>query len=127
MLGKLFGRKKNSAPGKSFKLAPDEIRQLVPPMGACIATDKITVEGEPVGWMYREPPGFQGDSGWRFFSGTETEAYLDNAQNSGMYEVNTIANYDPDIVEFLTAPTNSAFARDSVGSPLRPADPPVAN
>lgn len=30
---------------KSFKLAAGEIQQLIPPMGGCMATDKITVEG----------------------------------------------------------------------------------
>ncbi len=40
----------------------------------CIATDRITVDGLPVGYMYREKPEegnpFEGyDSGWRFTAG----------------------------------------------------------
>lgn len=56
-----------------FKLNATEFIDLVPQMGGCFATDKITVEGLKVGYMYREEPDDESDSGWRFFSGTETQ------------------------------------------------------
>ncbi len=62
--------------------------------------------------MYRENPDGNWDSGWRFFSGQETQEYLDNSDNITIYDVNTIANYDPDIITFLDAPVGSAFGRD---------------
>jgi hypothetical protein len=58
---------------KEFKLRADLIRTLITGYGACIATDRITVEGMPVGYMYREAPHDPGDSGWHFFSGDESQ------------------------------------------------------
>lgn len=66
---------------KSLKIDSADIVDLIPSMGGCIASDKITVEGLPVGFMYREEPEEGWDSGWRFLSGTETEEYIDDAEN----------------------------------------------
>jgi hypothetical protein len=108
---------------KSFRLRADQIRSIAPGIGGCFASDKITVQGERVGWMFREAPDDPQDSGWRFFSGTETQEYADDPANLGFYDVNTIANYDPEIVPFLGAANGSAFARDPMSGPLKPADP----
>ena len=35
-----------------FKLASHKIKPIVGSMGGCIATDRITVEGHPVRFMY---------------------------------------------------------------------------
>ena len=55
------------------------------------------------------------DSGWRFLSGLETDAYVDDLANVGLHNVNTIANYDPDVIPLLDAPAGSAFERDDDG------------
>src|SRR5687768_4424387 len=89
---------------KKFKLKAEQIKKLIEPMGGCIATDKITVEGELVDYMVREQPGNDLDSGWQFFSGTEDLEYIDNPENSAIYDVNTIANYDPAIIPYLHLP-----------------------
>jgi hypothetical protein len=96
---------------KKFKLRADQIRNLVGPMGGALATDRITVDGMPVGYMYRETPDRPEDSGWRFFSGDEDQAYVDDAANTSIYAVNTIANYDPDIIGFLETPAPCAFEK----------------
>lgn len=80
-------------------------------MGSCYATDKITVDGLPVGFMYREEPDDEYDSGWRFFSGTETQDYADDPGNTSIYEVNTIANYDKAIIPFLDSEPGTEFER----------------
>ncbi|MEM8885185.1 MAG: DUF2185 domain-containing protein [Planctomycetota bacterium] len=98
---------------KDYKLSADQIEELVPDMGGCFATDRILVDGEPVGYMYREEPGFPEDSGWRFVAGDETDDYMNDATNLGIYAVNTVANYDRSIIPFLIAPTGSAYARDA--------------
>ena len=74
------------------------------------------MDGRPVGFMYREPPDGPHDSGWRFLSGSESQEYLDRSENLAMYDVNTIANYDPDIVRYLDAPIGSAYGRDDRGA-----------
>jgi hypothetical protein len=96
---------------KRFKLRTDEIRPLASGRGGCIATDQITVEGLRVGYLYREPPDGDWDSGWRFFSGNESDEYANDPANLAIYDVNTIANYDPEIIPLLDAPVGSAFAR----------------
>jgi hypothetical protein len=55
------------------------------------------------------------DSGWRFFAGTEEQEYVDDPDNLQIYDVNTVANYDPDIIPFLRSPVGSAFERDASG------------
>ena len=101
---------------KRFRLTASEIKPVATGRGGCFATDKITVDGERVGYMYREPPDFDTDSGWRFFGGRESQAYLDDPSNTGIYDVNTIANYDRDIIPLLDAPVGSAFERDKTGA-----------
>jgi hypothetical protein len=64
-----------------------------------------------VGYCYREAPDFAGDSGWRFFSGDETQAYADTPGNFEIYDVNTIANYDPGIISVLGHPSPVTFER----------------
>ncbi len=96
---------------KKFKLSADQIKPLAEGRGACFATDMITVEGEPVRFMYREHPDNDVDSGWRFMSGYESDQYMENAENHGIYDVNTIANYDPSIIPFLDAEVGLAFEK----------------
>ena len=97
---------------KRFKLRSDEIRPLAPGRGGCYATDHITVDGHRVGYMYRERADGNFDSGWRFFSGLESDEYANDPENLAIYDVNTIANYDPEIIPLLDAPVGVAFARD---------------
>jgi hypothetical protein len=78
----------------------------------------ITVEGRKVGYMYREEPDNEIDSGWWFTSGWESGAYMDNADNLEIYDVNTIANYDPEIIPFLDAPIGSSFEREEGTGPF---------
>lgn len=114
---------------KKFALRSDQIKPLATNRGGCIATDMITVEGCSVGYMYRHEPSNDIDSGWCFMSGRESQAYMDDAANHAIYDVNTIANYDPDIIPFLDAPTGSGFERQGrsgrfiqiEGKPWKPA------
>ena len=66
--------------------------------------------------MYREAPDTELDSGWRFFSGDETQVYADEAGNFELFDVNTIANYDPEIIPFLNASVGSAYGRSDKGA-----------
>lgn len=96
---------------KKFKLSAGQIQELAPGLGGCIATDKITVEGFPVRFMYREEPDNEDDSGWRFMSGYEDDEYMENPDNHSIYDVNTIANYDQSIIPLLSAAVDSAFEK----------------
>jgi hypothetical protein len=109
---------------KVFKLTASQIRAIAVGFGSCLASDRITVDGCPVGFMYREAPDSSGDSGWRFFSGDETQEYADDPANFSLHDVNTIANYDPGITGYLEAPAGSAFGRNARGE-FEPEEMPV--
>ena len=96
---------------KIFFINGKDIKQLIPNMGWCIASDKITVDGEKIHYLYREELEDGNDSGWRFFSGSETQEYADNPDNFEVYDVNTIANYDQDIIPLLNSPIGSEYER----------------
>ena len=104
---------------KPYKLSAPEMRELLPnwegPAG-CLATDHITVLGKPVRYCYREETdGQYPDSGWRFFSGEETDEYVNDLKNAGVYHLNTICNLDPDVIPLLNAPRGTAFFRGEDG------------
>ena len=103
---------------KDYAIPTENIRLMLRswdgPAG-CLATDRILVDGARVGYMYREKPDFEEDSGWRFLAGDETEEYLADIQNSDVYDLNTLCNYDSDILPFLNYPVGSAFERDEWG------------
>ena len=96
---------------KQFKLSATEIIPLALGRGGAIASDRITVDGLPVRFMYREAPDNEFDSGSRFLSGTEDDAYTADASNLAIYDVNTIANYDRSVLPYLDAPIGSAFEK----------------
>ena len=81
----------------------------------CIASNRITIDGMKVGYMYRENPAGSNfpDSGWRFFAGDESEEYSDNPQNFKLYDLNTICNYDSSIIDFLDADYGTAFFKEN--------------
>jgi hypothetical protein len=101
----------STRPTKKFAISNNAMRPLVGPMGGAFATDRITVDARPVGYMYREKPTRKEDSGWRFFAGDEDQAYIDDLSHTEIYNVNTIANYDPDIIQFLDTPAPCAFEK----------------
>lgn len=104
---------------KEYKLWAPEFKLYLPdwegPSG-CFATDHITVLGKKVGWCYREQPSEgRPDSGWRFFSGEESNDYVNDLAHTEVYDLNTICNYDPDILPLLNAPVGTAYARGADG------------
>lgn len=100
---------------KHYRLAADQLRPVAVGYGSCYATDRITVDGAKVGYCYREAPDNDVDSGWRFFAGDETPEYMDDADRIAIYDINTIANCDPEITALIEAPVGSAFERGDDG------------
>ena len=53
----------------------------------------------------------------------EDEAYINDIGHTGVYDLNTICNYDPDIIPLLSAPFGAAYAgertENSMRSPLK--------
>src|SRR5260370_34023554 len=109
-----------SSRSKVFRIPGNQIKRLIRGMGGCVASDRMPVDGMKVGYMYREEPGGNLDSGWRFFSGDETQEYADDSDNFAIYEVNTICNYDRAIIPYLDAPYGTALGRIPGSDEFRP-------
>lgn len=86
--------------------------RLIKPMGGCIATHRIMVDGRRVGWMERCPTDRKSDSGWCFYAGDETQDYLEELSNASVYDVDEVAQHDRDIIPFLFALPGQRFERD---------------
>jgi hypothetical protein len=108
---------------KRFARDGSTLEAIAVGFGACIASDRITVDGRPVGYMYREMPDSPPDSGWRFFAGDESQEYADNPNNFMFYDINTIANYDRSIVPLIESDCGTAWIRDEQGNFVQEALP----
>ena len=93
-----------------------EVKELIdwnePNGEGCIVSDKITKDGYKVGYMYREEPSMDmPDSGWRFMAGNEDDEYMNNSLNHHIFAINTICNYDSDIIPYLHSKIGSTYIR----------------
>ena len=103
---------------RDFHVKAEDMKNLLPDWEnatGCIATNRITVEGCKVGYCYREKADGDWDSGWRFTTGDESDEYMDDPNNAGIYSLNSICNDDPDIIPLLNTPAPCAFERDENG------------
>lgn len=78
--------------------------------GFVLATNRVAKEHQKVAFMYREEASGQ-DSGWRFFAGTEDQAYVDNPDNIHQYDITTIIDIDPSIQPYLNSCPGTALER----------------
>jgi hypothetical protein len=85
-------------------------------IGYIIASNKVAKERKPVGYLYREQPDNENDSGWRVFAGEESEEYAEDAANFAMYNASTILEIDPTIGPLLGLPPPIAFERTDSGA-----------
>jgi len=82
----------------------------------CFASDRITKQGYKVGYMYREEPDAgMPDSGWRFMAGDEDDTYMNDPRNVHIFGINTICNYDRDIIPYIRSEIGSSFVRTREG------------
>ena len=98
-----------------FLIDGKDIKKVTDFKGSCIVSNQITQKGKKVGYMYREQPTNKTDSGWRFFSGAESQKYCDNAKNFNILDVNTLCNYDTSVIEKLSVPFGTAFVKNDKG------------
>lgn len=94
---------------KKYIIPPENIKPLISGYGLCMVPDTILVTGLPVQMFYRVMPSHRQDSGWRFVAGTETPEYLSNPLYSGLYDLNIMANYNPELIPFFDSPPYSAY------------------
>jgi hypothetical protein len=81
-------------PGAGLVSHPTELPRIASRSASCIARTAKTISTAAGG----------------FLAGDESDDYASHAANFELYDVNTIANYDPDIIPHLDAPVGSAYA-----------------
>lgn len=94
-----------------FDLSPAQLEPLIAQTSVGMATNKIVVDGEPVGFCYREAPDHDADSGWRFLTGREKNSYINDPDNWDFFALNAFAHYDAALIPLLNSPIFTAFVR----------------
>lgn len=82
----------------------------------CFVTHNILYEGRPVGYLYREEPDYDDDSGWRFTAGDETDEYMEDSDNSSYVSLGAVLREDDSCVALLDREVGVAFERDDKGN-----------
>lgn len=62
-----------------------------------VASREITEQKQPIGFAYREAPAFEHDSGWRFFSGGESDEFTDCADNFDIVPLSVALEKQPEL------------------------------
>jgi hypothetical protein len=84
-----------------------------PPIGGLMVSKMVVDDGKKPLFMYREKRSRPEDSGWRIFSGLESQEYTDNSDNTGIYNPSTILKIDSSIADLLLKGVGSVFERES--------------
>ena len=76
-----------------------------------IVSKKVREEGWKIGYGMRDEPTREGDSGWFFGVGNETDEYINDPANLELWLVNSALMYDEALNEFITAPCGTSIVR----------------
>ena len=80
--------------------------------GLCFVTKRVLEDGAPVGYLYREEPDNDDDSGWRFTANDESDAYMHDSANVALVSLGAVLSVDDRFIKLLDAPAGAAFAFD---------------
>lgn len=79
----------------------------------CFVTARVLEDGESVGYLYREAPDEDKDSGWRIMAGDESDDYMEDSKNLAYVSLGAVLSRDDAFRDLLDAPVGSAFARNA--------------
>lgn len=86
----------------------------------CFVTRRVLSEGYKVGYLYRETPEEEKDSGWRITSNTETDEYMDTGGNMAYVSLGAVLNRDDSFIGLLDQPVGSSFVRNAATGEFEP-------
>lgn len=78
----------------------------------CFVTHRILRDRAKVGYLYREAPDYENDSGWRFTANDETDEYMDDSDNASYVALGRVLSLDDSFIELLYLPAGVSFVRD---------------
>lgn len=70
---------------------------------------RIVDDGEPIRFADREKPTGPEDSGWSFYSGTESQVYLEDPRNCILVGISTVLEKFANLAPVMDAPVGSKF------------------
>ena len=82
----------------------------------CFVTHNILNGGRPVGYLYREKPDCDDDSGWRITAGDETDEYMEDSYNLSYVSLGAVLREDDSILSLLEREVGVAFVKDEQGN-----------
>lgn len=88
------------------------VRKYLP---RCYVTDRVLYDGERIGCLYREAPLDEDDSGWRIFSGDESDDYLKDEDHFAYVSLGAVLNRDDSVLALLDAEVGAQFERAADG------------
>ncbi len=77
-----------------------------------VVSIEVAEQGLPTGWLYRDQPDRDGDSGWRVFSGAEPDDFADSADHFVEISLSDLLGLDPGLQTVLDAPVGSCYERE---------------
>ena len=78
----------------------------------CFVTNRVLRDGQRVGYLYREDPDEEKDSGWRLTANDESEEYMENSDNLAYVSLGAVLSKDDTFRHLLESPVGAAFVRD---------------
>lgn len=82
-----------------------------PPIGGLMVSKMVTDQNIKPRFMYREKRTRPEDSGWRIFTGFETDDYINDPNNTGIYNPSSILKVDPSLQSILLKGIGAVYER----------------
>lgn len=77
-----------------------------------LVSKQVMEDNKPICWAFREIPEAKNDSGWRFFSGEETEEFFETEEDIMEVELNSILDKISSLMDFLKEQPGIELERD---------------
>lgn len=74
---------------------------LTSALSLAIVSKDVIENKEPIGFLYHEEIQFNQDSGWRFFSGYETDEYVNNPENFQICSLSDVMANHPELKDII--------------------------
>lgn len=78
----------------------------------CFVTKRVLDDGQLAGYLYREEPDEENDSGWRITANDESDEYMSDSKNLAYVSLGAVLSRDDSFRDLLDAPSGSAFIRN---------------
>jgi hypothetical protein len=84
---------------------------------SALVSKMCMIKGEVVRFLYREKSDRKEDSGWRMFTGHETDEYNEDARNISIQNLGFMLDRDPTLLEPLKEGVGAVYEREDKGKP----------